>query len=79
MTRWPAILALLAGCAGPPPAPRMIYIHQHVPPALLAVPAMPPVPAARDQASAARFIVDLWQAGQACRAQVAAIGQAIGP
>ena len=79
MRRSAVILALLAGCAQMPAQPRVEYVHQHVPSTLLVMPVAPVVPAGRDQASAARFLVDLWQAQQACRAQVAAIGEALGP
>jgi len=71
------LLLLLAGCAAPQPVTRIVTLSPQVSPELLTCAADPAVPEAGSQAVVARYIVSLWQAGQDCRAHVAAIKAAV--
>jgi hypothetical protein len=64
---------LLASCAAPQPVTRIVTLTPQIPLELLTCAADPAVPEASSQAVVARYIVSLWQAGQDCRAHVAAI------
>ncbi len=78
MRRAILLLLLLSGCAGSPaPATRIVTMTPELPPALLTCDAAPAVPEAGSQAIVATYIVALWQAGQDCRAHVAAIRTAL--
>jgi len=75
----PLLLCLaLAACAAPAPVTRIVTITPQVPESLLHCAAAPDVPLTGSQAVVAHYIVALWQAGEDCRAHVAAIDQAIG-
>ncbi|MDR3520449.1 MAG: hypothetical protein P4L54_02420 [Acidocella sp.] len=68
---------LLAGCAqAAPPVTRIVTVMPVIPASLLHCAPAPDVPVASSQSMVARYIVALWQAGQDCRAHVAAIAQA---
>jgi len=69
---------LLAACAAPRPVTRIVTVTPQIPESLLHCAAAPDVPLTGSQAVIARYIVALWQAGEDCRAHVAAIDQAIG-
>jgi hypothetical protein len=69
---------LLAACAAPPPVTRIVTVIPDIPASLLHCAPAPDVPVTGSQAIVARYIVALWQAGEDCRAHVAAIDQAIG-
>ena len=72
------LILLLAGCApAAAPVTRIVTITPTVPHNLLHCAPAPDVPVADTQSVVARYIVALWQAGQDCRAHVAAIGQAL--
>jgi len=67
-------LLLLAGCASAP-VTKIVTVTPTVPAALLSCAPAPGVPSPVSQAVVANYIVALWQAGQDCRAHVAAISQ----
>jgi hypothetical protein len=69
---------LVAGCAQPQPVMRIITVSPQIPETLLHCAAAPDVPVTTSQAVVARYIVSLWEAGEDCRAHVAAIDRAIG-
>lgn len=72
----------LMACADSPPVPPPVQIRVErvtVPAELLTCQAAPPVPDARDQAEVADYVVDLWAAGDDCRAKVRAIRQWAAP
>jgi hypothetical protein len=69
---------LLAACAAPPPATRIVTVSPQIPGTLLHCAPAPDVPLTGSQAIIARYVVALWQAGEDCRAHLAAINQAIG-
>jgi len=73
MIRCLLLMLLLAGCAATPPVTRIVTISPEIPAPLLECAPAPDVPPATSQAAVARYIVALWQAGQDCRAHVAAI------
>ena len=78
MRRAIVLLLLLGGCAGSPaPATRIVTMTPELPPDLLTCSLAPAVPEAGSQAVVARYVVALWQAGQDCRAHVAAIKTAL--
>jgi hypothetical protein len=68
-------LLLLTGCAARAPITKIVTVTPSMPAALLSCAAAPEVPEAVNQAVVANYIVALWQAGQDCRAHVAAISQ----
>ena len=68
-------LLLLAGCAAPAPMTKIVTVTPTLPAGLLNCAPAPEVPAPVNQAVVAQYIVALWQAGQDCRAHVAAINQ----
>jgi hypothetical protein len=68
---------MLAGCAAKPVSSRIVTLTPEIPPDLLACAPAPAVPAATSQAQVADYIVNLWQAGQDCRAHVQAIKAAV--
>ncbi|MDE8348955.1 MAG: hypothetical protein POG74_05645 [Acidocella sp.] len=69
---------LLAGCAqATPPASRIVTLTPMIPASLLHCAPAPDVPVASSQSVVARYIVALWQAGEDCRAHVAAIAQVV--
>jgi len=70
-----AFLLLLAGCAAPAPVTKIVTVTPTMPAGFLSCAPAPEVPAAVSQAVVANYIVALWQAGQDCRAHVAAISQ----
>jgi hypothetical protein len=72
------VCLLLAACAAPPTVTRIVTVTPQIPAPLLHCAAAPDVPLTGSQAVVARYIVALWQAGEDCRAHVAAIDQAIG-
>jgi hypothetical protein len=69
------VLLALAGCAAPAPATKIVTVTPTLPAGLLTCAPAPEVPAAVNQSVVANYIVALWQAGQDCRAHVAAISQ----
>ncbi len=69
------LLLALASCATAPPVTRIVTVTPVIPASLLHCAPAPEVPLASSQAVVARYIVALWQAGQDCRAHVAAIAQ----
>jgi hypothetical protein len=69
---------VLAACGAPPSVTRIVTVTPQIPQSLLHCAAAPAVPLTGSQAVVARYIVALWQAGEDCRAHVAAIDQAIG-
>ncbi len=72
------MVLLLAGCASAAvPTTRVVTITPTVPDSLLQCAPAPDVPTASRQSVVARYIVALWQAGEDCRAHVAAIRQAL--
>ncbi|OYY04698.1 MAG: hypothetical protein B7Y73_03575 [Acidocella sp. 35-58-6] len=71
------LILLLAGCAQAAPVTRLVTITPTVPGSLLQCAPAPQVPVASRQSVVARYIVALWQAGEDCRAHVAAIRQAL--
>ncbi len=73
MRRVLGMLLVLAGCAAPAPITRIVTVSPQIPDSLLLCAPAPDVPAAGSQAVVARYIVALWQAGEDCRAHVAAI------
>jgi hypothetical protein len=77
MSRASLLLLLLAGCTAPQPITRIVTLTPQISPELLTCAADPAVPEASSQAVVARYIVALWQAGQDCRAHVAAIKTAV--
>ena len=78
MKRAGVLLLLLGGCAGSSaPATRIVTVAPELPPALLTCSLAPAVPEAESQSVVAQYIVALWQAGQDCRAHVAAIRTAL--
>jgi hypothetical protein len=68
-------LLLLAGCAAPAPITKIVTVTPTMPAGLLSCAPAPEVPAPLSQVVVANYIVALWQAGQDCRAHVAAISQ----
>jgi hypothetical protein len=68
-------LLLMAGCAAPAPMTKIVTVSPTVPAGLLTCAPAPDVPSPVNQAVVANYIVALWQAGQDCRAHVAAISQ----
>jgi len=71
-----ALLAMLwlSGCAAAPATvTRIVTITPAVPASLMQCAAAPDVPVVKSQAGVALYIVALWQAGQDCRAHLAAI------
>jgi hypothetical protein len=68
---------LLAGCATKPVPARIVTVTPEIPPDLLTCSPAPAVPVATRQAQVADYIVNLWQAGQDCRAHVQAIKAAV--
>jgi hypothetical protein len=68
-------LLLLAGCAAPAPVTKIVTVTPTMPAGLLTCAPAPDVPTPVNQAVVANYIVALWQAGQDCRAHVAAISQ----
>ncbi len=73
------LLICLAGCAAPLPVTRVVTITPQVPPELLTCAGSPDAPITSSQAVVAQYIVAVWQAGQDCRAHVAAIKAALAP
>lgn len=66
------LLACLAGCTAPAPAP--VTAWPTVPSALLVCQPAPPVPTkASHQSDVAQYIVNLWGAGQDCRDKLRAV------
>lgn len=64
----------LTGCAAPAFQPAVIHVERMVPPPfLLTCSADPDVPEAADQSAVAGYLVDLWAAGESCRARLAAV------
>jgi hypothetical protein len=63
----------LFGCAAKPVSTSIVTITPQIPPDLLACAPAPAVPTATTQSQVADYIVNLWQAGQDCRAHVQAI------
>jgi hypothetical protein len=68
---------LLAGCATKPVPTRIVTVTPEIPPDLLACAPAPAVPTVTSQSQVADYIVNLWQAGQDCRAHVQAIKMAV--
>jgi hypothetical protein len=71
------LLFLLTSCAASLPVTRMVTLTPQVPAPLLKCAPAPGVPVTTSQAVVAQYIVALWQAGQDCRAHVAAIQAAL--
>jgi len=75
LSRAPVLVLLLCaplwmGCANAPP-------QLVVPPSLLACRAEPPVPPAPDDQVLARWILDLAEAGEDCRARLVAVKEIV--
>jgi hypothetical protein len=68
-----AVLGLLAACTQPPV--RLVTLTPQIPAGLLRCAPNPAVPEASSQAVVAEYIVALWEAGQDCRARLAAIAK----
>lgn len=79
---WPVFCAALLTACGTTPETRLVrevqIERQQVPAALLNCAPVPSVPDGGTQRDVARYVVDLWQAGEDCRGKVNALRGLIG-
>ena len=77
----PCWLALLTGCAGVAPAPRLLVqpklVQLTIDPSLFVCADDPAIPADGTQRDVAGYIVDLHEAGEDCRRQLRKAGEAV--
>lgn len=73
---WTALplLAALSGCAPPAPPPPALALAQ----TLLTCRAEPPVPDLTEDADLMRYVLDLIEAGEDCRARLARVREVLG-